>query len=198
MQTYTAFAGEHLVASGPVTDVVCQAKDWLDQGGTPVLVFDDRTGTQIDFDLRGSHDEALARLQDHPWLQRFQEAKRTGPGRPKLGVVSREVSLLPRHWDWLNGQRGGASVTLRRLVEERMRQSEGPDRARLAHEAASKFMWTMAGNLPDFEEAARAFARREYDRFDGIIAAWPTDIRDHVRRLVAVVVTTEQEADREP
>jgi hypothetical protein len=199
MHTFTAFAGHRLIASGPVTDVVRQIKGWQEQGGAPVLVFDDQVGAQVDFDLHGSLAEAIARLDGHPWLQRYQpvDEKRSGPGRPKLGVVSREVSLLPRHWDWLNGQRGGASVTLRRLVEEQMRRSQGPDRARQSHEAVSKFMWTMAGNLPAFEEAARAFSRRDYDRFDQLVVGWPTDVRDHVRRLVATAVTLEKEAERE-
>jgi hypothetical protein len=200
MHTFTAFAGHRLIATGPITDVVRQTAAWPDEGGVPVLVFDDQVGTQIDFDLRGTPDEAVARLADHPWLQRYQpiDEKRSGPGRPKLGVVSREVSLLPRHWDWLNGQRGGASVTLRQLVEERMRQSQSTDRTRQALDAAAKFMWTMAGNLPDFEEASRALSRRDYARFDQAIGPWPADIRDHVRRLVATAIAAEQEVDHEP
>lgn len=195
MPTFTAFAGYQRVATGPVETVVRDVQDWLTAGGAPVLVFDDETGTQVDFDLRGDHEAALARLPDHPWLQRYQPTPvRSGPGRPKLGVVSREVSLLPQHWDWLNRQRGGASVTLRRLVDERMRQSQAPDRARQAHEAVSKVLWNLAGNLPDFEEATRAFARRAYGDFDRWIAAWPPDVRDHLRGLVAVAQQRDEEA----
>lgn len=192
--TYTAFAEQRRVARGPVEEVVLKVKQWLESGGAPVLIFEDQSGQQIDLDLRGTDEEALARLHEHPWLQRHADDKRTGPGRPKLGVVSREVSLLPRHWEWLSGQPGGASVTLRKLVEERMKGSQGRDRARKAQEAVSKFMWTMGGNLPDFEEASRALARREYERFDGLIDTWPTDIRNHVRHLVKTAQEAEMEA----
>lgn len=198
--TYTAFSQERLVAGGPIETVALETKKWLDQGGEPVLLFEDQTGQQIDLDLRGTPDEALARLHEHPWLQRQQQAaeKRPGPGRPKLGVVSREVSLLPRHWDWLNGQPGGASVTLRKLVEETMKKSQGKDRARLSRDAAAKFMWAMAGNLPGFEAASRALSRKEYDSFDRLIEEWPADIRDHVRRLMSTAIQAEKEAGSEP
>lgn len=195
--TYTAFADTRLVATGSIEEVALKTKAWLAQDGAPVLVFEDHTGQQLDLDLRGSDDEALERLQQHPWLQRQapREEKRTGPGRPKLGVVSREVSLLPRHWDWLNEQPGGASVTLRKLVEEKMKQSPGKDRVRRSRDAASKFMWAMGGNLPDFEEASRAFSRREYARFEQLIESWPGDVRAHVLRLVEGVVRAEKEAE---
>ncbi|HEY9854271.1 MAG TPA: DUF2239 family protein [Stenomitos sp.] len=198
--TYTAFSQERLVASGPIEKVALKTKEWLDQGGEAVLLFEDQTGQQIDLDLRGTSDEALTRLREHPWFQKQAEAteKRTGPGRPKLGVVSREVSLLPRHWDWLNEQPGGASVTLRKLVEETMKSRQGQDQARKSRDAVSKFMWTMAGNLPNFEEASRALSRKEYDAFDGLIEAWPTDIRDHVRKLMATARRDEKEAIGEP
>jgi hypothetical protein len=197
MQTYTAFGGQQLIATGLIEAVALEAQAWLEQGESPLLIFDDQTGQQIDLDLRGTPDEALARLQTHPWLRQDQgeEAKRPGPGRPKLGVVSREVSLLPRHWDWLNEQRGGASVTLRKLVEAEMKSGQGQARARKAHDAAGKFMWTMGGNLPDFEEASRAFTRKDYDRLDRLIATWPADIRDHMRKLVATAERAEKEAE---
>ncbi|MNX60112.1 hypothetical protein D3C86_910090 [compost metagenome] len=197
--TYTAFAESRLVAAGPIEAVALKTKEWLERGGAPVLIFEDQTGQQLDLDLRGSHDEALARLQAHPWLQRHPvpDEKRQGPGRPKLGVTSREVSLLPRHWDWLNTQPGGASVTLRKLVDEKMKQSQGADRARKARDAASKFMWSMSGNLPDFEEASRAFTRKEYARFDQLTEAWPEDIRAYMRKLVSTAAEAEAEVEGE-
>jgi hypothetical protein len=194
--TYTAFAGATRIVRGPLPAVVVAVHAWLAKGGEPVLLFDDRSGRQVDLDLRGTQEEALARLDDAPWLQGWPdpEEKRQGPGRPKLGVVSREVSLLPRHWDWLNDQRGGASATLRKLVETQLRREWAPFQARRAHDALSKFLWNMAGNLPDFEEASRALTRREYERLDALIAAWPPDIRDHVRELVQAVTQAEKEA----
>ena len=99
--TYTAFAGQRRLATGPIEAVALAAKRWLEQDDVHPLIFEDQTGQQLDLDLRGTDDEAIARLASHPWLSRHAEAeeKRPGPGRPKLGVVSREVSLLPRHWD---------------------------------------------------------------------------------------------------
>jgi hypothetical protein len=101
-----------------------------------------------------------------------------------LGVVAREVTLLPRHWDWLNGQPGGASVALRKLVEEARRVNESKDRARRSHEAAYRFMSAMAGNLPGFEEATRALFANDPERLEGLIRVWPKDIRTHLVRLV--------------
>jgi Uncharacterized protein conserved in bacteria len=195
LNTFTAFSGPSRIASGSIEDVALAVKSWLDGGCDSVLVFDDRSGQQIDLDLRGTPEEALARLAQHPWLetQREKVERRTGPGRPKLGVTSREVSLLPRHWDWLNEQPGGASATLRKLVEARMKATSGRDQARKAHDAAAKFAWVMGGNLPDFEEASRALTRKDYARLETLIESWPGDIRDHLKTLVTRAAEAEQE-----
>ncbi len=108
------------------------------------------------------------------------------PGRPKLGVIAREVTLLPGQWDWLDEQPGGASAALRRLVYEAKRSSQGKDRARRSQEAVYRFMTTMAGNFPGFEEALRAFYRRDHQRFGSLVERWPKDVRRHVKKLVAV------------
>jgi hypothetical protein len=147
-----------------------------------VLAFDDATGTQIDFDLRGTDADIAARLE-----KRFPDARADAPrtpGRPKLGVVAREVTLLPRHWEWLAAQPGGASVTLRKLVEEARRS--GPTSAaklRGLHERAYRFMSAMAGNFPGFEEASRALFGNDMPRFTELIAGWPKDVREHLVRL---------------
>jgi hypothetical protein len=99
-------------------------------------------------------------------------------------VVAREVTLLPRHWDWLNGQPGGASVALRKLVEEARRVNEGRDRVRRAQESAYRFMSAMAGDLPAFEEAARALFAGKADQFASLICRWPKDVRMHLERMV--------------
>jgi hypothetical protein len=108
---------------------------------------------------------------------------RPGAGRPKLGVVAREVTLLPRHWDWLKAQPGGASAALRRLVDaERRRQKEEND-PRPAREAAYRFMSAMAGNLAGFEDTARALFAGDYERLRALTRAWPRDVRDHALGL---------------
>jgi hypothetical protein len=189
-RTYTAFAGHRQIVSGNLRTMVLGTKEHLDRGESePVLIFEDKTGNQLDFDFRGTPDEVLARLPSHPNFatSEAQGKVRSGPGRPRLGVVCREVSLLPRHWDWLEQLPGGISVALRKLVEEARKQGQGKHLARRARDAASKFMWAMAGNLPGFEEASRAlFAReaRDQERLGELIRDWPADIRKHVERLV--------------
>jgi len=178
-----AFDGYRRIAAGSLADVALATKRALDAGiEGPLLVFDDLNGRPLELDLRGNADEVLARL---PPSAADEEAAPRGPGRPKLGVVAREVTLLPRHWDWLAAQPGGASATLRRLVEEARRSHRERDAQRLAGEALDRFMSAMAGNLPGYEEAARAFWRNERERFIHVTDAWPGDVREHVRQLAA-------------
>lgn len=193
--TFTAFAGHKQVVSGDAEAMIAGVKRYLDRHPDEgVLVFEDRTGRQIDFDLRGTVEEAQARLAEHPLFAADKAPPRTGPGRPKLGVVSREVSLLPRHWEWLETQPEGASGALRRLVEEARKKGRGPALAKAAREAAGKFMWTMGGDLPGFEEASRALYARDQERLDRLIKKWPRDVRKHVERLVAEAVRLEEAA----
>ncbi len=183
---FTVFENDHRVATGPLAEVALVVKWMADRpGATSILVFDDATGRPIDLDLRGSDAEVVARLR-RPATAAAPAADPTPPrgrGRPKLGVVAREVTLLPRHWDWLAAQPGGASVALRKLVEEARRRNADRDRARTARDAAYHFMSTMAGNLPGFEEAARALFAADRHRFAELIASWPPDIRDHIMKL---------------
>jgi len=180
-QACVAFDGHRRIASGSLAKVALAAKHVVDRGAVgPVLIFDDGTGRQVDVDFRGSDAEVVGRL---PVSEEAEAPVARGPGRPKLGVVAREVTLLPRHWDWLSEQPGGASATLRRLVEEARRANGGRDRHRQAGEALDRFMLAMAGDLPHYEEASRAFWRKERERFSELTDAWPADVREHVRHL---------------
>lgn len=171
-----AFAGDRLIARGRAAEVVAAV-----HGGdeAPVLVFDAETGRVVDLDLRGNLAEALARLTPAP----EPEPEKRGPGRPKLGVTAREVTLLPRHWDWLSAQPGGASVALRKLVEGALREAEGPDRVRRAREAAYRFMTTMAGDRPGYEEAVRALFAGDAVGLEAAMAGWPEEVRERVNRI---------------
>ena len=185
----TAFEGSRRIASGGLEHVARKTKEVIDRGErAPVLIFDDVTGEQIEVDFRGTTEEVLERLAESGEAAPTHPAGKVprGPGRPRLGVVAREVTLLPRHWDWLSGQPGGASVALRRLVEEARRGNEGRDRGRRAQEAAYRFMSALAGNFPGFEEASRAFFAGDPRRFDELVEPWPADVRDHARKLAAV------------
>ena len=177
--TCTAFEGAEIIASGALAHVAEQVKRVLDRGErAPVLIFDDQTSELIEVDFRGTWADVAAKLPG------ALDAAR-GPGRPKLGVVAREVTLLPRHWEWLSSQPGGASVALRKLVEEARRANAGRDRIRQAQEAAYRFLSALAGNLPGFEEACRALFAGDSARFNSQTQAWPPGVRNHARELAA-------------
>ena len=183
---YIAFEGERRIASGDLQAVARVAKQTLDQHkDASVLIFDGSTSEPLELDFRGGLEDVLARLptpnQTAP--NEPEPPPNRGPGRPKLGVVAREVTLLPRHWEWLAQQAGGASVAIRKLVEEARRGGDDKDRTRRAQEAAYRFMSAMAGNKPHFEEATRALFAPDPVRFKALIAGWPADVRDHAAKL---------------
>jgi uncharacterized protein len=182
-EIFTAFEGQRWLASGPLADVALAIKHVTRPSSEPIVVFSDSTGRAIDLDLRGSDQDVVARFADHTPSNTPAETAVRGRGRPRLGVVAREVTLLPRHWDWLNAQPGGASVALRKLVDEARRTNGDKDRLRAARDAAYHFMSAMAGDLPNFEEASRALFVDDRRRFVSQIANWPEDIRDHVVKL---------------
>ena len=191
--TFTAFAGMRRVAAGTLEEVARAAKSAFEQDrGVSVLVFDDATSEQVDLDLSLGAEQAVERFaratRAHSGVAADEGSAvetRRGPGRPRLGVVAREVTLLPRHWAWLGGQPGGASVALRKLVEQARKANEDRDRRRLAQEAAYRFMSALAGNLTGFEEAIRALFAADRARFDELVGAWPSDVGAYARRLSA-------------
>jgi hypothetical protein len=191
---YTAFAGTRRLITADLTEVARAAKDTIESGErAPVLIFDDATSWLVDIDFRGTADDVVARLRSESatstptdaQLDQLGDTQVRGRGRPKLGVVAREVTLLPRHWEWLNAQPGGASVALRKLVDDARRAYAGRDRIRQAQEAAYRFMSVMAGNYPGFEEATRALFAGAAGKFEALTEQWPADVRDHARMLAA-------------
>jgi uncharacterized protein len=169
---YVAFAGEARLAEGGLARVAVAVREVAPDA--PVLVFDRASGAVVDLDLRGDAQAVAARYA----------ATETGKrGRPKLGVVSREVTLLPRHWDWLAAQPGGASTTLRRLVEAARKADDGAGAKRARVDAAYRFMAAMAGDRAGFEEASRALFAGAEKKLSTLMKAWPRDIADEVLRL---------------
>lgn len=194
----TAFLGSRRIASGRLPEVAAEVVNRVPpEELSRVLIFNNTDSRIIEVDFCGSREAVLRRLQPRqPEGAEQGEAPRRRRGRPRLGVVAREVTLLPRHWEWLSGQPGGASVALRKLVEEARRGNSHRDRVRSAREATYRFMSAMAGDLPGFEEAARALFAGEEAIFRGEIAAWPEDIRTHVEKLSEVAFTNARAAGR--
>lgn len=183
----TAFEGGRQIGTGTFAEIAILVKKVMERGQRDrILIFDDFTGEQLDFDLRGAETEIAARLAQPADCPAPEVAPRR-PGRPSLGVVAKEVTLLPRHWDWLGSQPGGASVALRKLVEEARKANAGRDRIRQGQEATYRFISAMAGNLPGFEEANRALFAGNGTKFVELTAEWPIDVRDHARRLAGPV-----------
>ena len=187
---YTVFDGTRRLGGGSLAEasrLALRALDGDPEG--PVLVFDDRSGAVVDLDPRQPvADASPADGGDADPAQPDAQGPR-GRGRPKLGVIAREVTLLPRHWDWLAQQSGGASVALRRLVEAALRAAAaepGPDAQRRSRERAYRFMTTMAGDLPNYEEATRALFAGDAERLRALTASWPRDIREHGLRLAGL------------
>ncbi len=202
-KTCTAFAGLKMIATGDLKHVAQITKKTLDGGEKEfVLIFDDKTAQPIEVDFRGSTKDVLLRIEGsqkaaslamQPAAPESKGVETTtnaakgdesrGPGRPKLGVVAREVTLLPRHWDWLNSQPGGASVALRKLVDEARHANSGKDAIRQSQEAAYRFMSALAGNLPGFEESARALFAGDEKKFRELTGSWPEDVGRYALKL---------------
>jgi hypothetical protein len=176
--TFSAFIGHRLAAHGSIEAIADSLANSADADSLP-QIFEDATGRPVELDLRHGAAAAVAEYR----ARTGGATPRPGRGRPKLGVVAREVTLLPRHWDWLAAQPGGASASLRRLVEDARRADPGPDRIRLAREAAYGAMSALAGDLTGFEEASRALFAGDLPAVDAWAANWPPDVRSFVLRL---------------
>lgn len=193
-KNWTAFCGSKRVAAGAPADVARQVKAVAGNGGD-VVIFNDTTGRIVDIDLRGSEADVLARIDPDAAAPKPDDggtgsegAVAAAPrrrGRPRLGVTPREITLLPRHWEWLDGRDGGASVTLRRLVDAAMRGEIASERIRAAQEAAHRFLTTMAGNDPGYESALRMLYNGDKARFEKWTTILPGDIGAYARQLAA-------------
>lgn len=179
MFQYTAFDHFKIIAHGTIDEVALTVREHkLKNKECQILVFSDCSGNQMDLDLSGSEKDVLARLKIYKTETAPKKTKR--PGRPKLGVVAREISLLPKHWEWLSNQSGGASATIRRLISEKMKDS---GKAKEAQHKVYAFLHAIAGNLTNFEEAVRYLYRGDKAKFESYISEWPKDLVQHTRLL---------------
>jgi uncharacterized protein len=193
----TAFNGTKLIASGNLRDVALKSKEVVDRDSdAQVLIFDDVTSELIDVDFRGTPAQVGQRYETSEIVDPSPEEQARRPGRPKLGVVAREVTLLPRHWEWLATQPGGASVALRKLVDQGIKTNKDRDSLRRAQEAAYRFVSAMAGDEPGFEEAIRALFGGRQSRFLAMIERWPADVRQHATKLAASAFAETAEESR--
>ena len=187
----TCFAGHRWLLAGSLAEVAVAVKHATAIGAElPVLIFDDSTGRVVDVDVRGGDDEVRGRYASPdvatiPPVPGEPESAPRRPGRPTLGVVGREVTLLPRHWEWLNAQPGGASVALRRLVDEARRVGVESERARMSRERAYHFLSAVAGDLPGYEEAVRALFADDLVRLRSLTSAWPRDVATYALHLAS-------------
>ena len=173
-ETVAAFLEDRLIARGAAEEVTRLLEErFAPSDHAAIRVFDEETGRITDLDFWDAAKSAAP-----PPAAVAARAR----GRPKLGVVAREVTLLPRQWDWLSTQPGGASAAIRRLVEHA--RKAGPD-SKAAREAAYRFMTEMAGDRPGYEEALRALYRGDTERVRAIAAEWPEDIRLFLERYLA-------------
>ena len=180
--TYSAFENEKLLIQGPLNLVVLKVKKRIDKiKDSMIIIFSDSTGKSMDFNFQGNEEDILKRLE--VYKAEPQPTEPSGPGRPKLGVVSREISLLPRHWEWLATQPEGASATLRKLVEEAKKKSSQINEIKQAQERTYKFMSVIAGNFKGYEEVLRALYRKDKKMFLTLISEWPEDIKKHALEL---------------
>ncbi len=177
---YIAFSGTQQIACGNLEELIYLLKKYEEENsGIPFLVFDEENSAQIEINLH----QPLVEILENAEKFSHSDKKFSAPGRPKLGVISREVSLLPRHWEWLALHSCGISAALRKLVEEEKRRSAPHDEIRKAQEATHKFLTAIAGNMPKYEEALRALYARNKSEFDAAISSWAEDIRRHAQKL---------------
>lgn len=183
---YTAFEGVNLLFQGELSEVILKVKTHLGSSeNSSVLIFSDETGKSMDFNFHGSKQDVLKRLETFTTSDGVNPSN--GPGRPRLGVVSREVSLLPNHWEWLATQDGGASATLRRLVEEARKKFSQSLSIKQIQERVYRVMSVLMGDYLGYEEALRALYKRDLKTFQVKTQNWPKDVREYLTKMSKLI-----------
>lgn len=182
MFNYTVFDGFKMISQGSLEEIAIAAKKYSHKNkDSSLLIFSDYSGKQMDLNLSGSEKEVIERLSVFKALEPSLDP--TGPGRPKIGVKAREVSLLPMHWEWLSNQSGGSSAAIRRLVDEKIIITSSKEKIKKTQEVIYNFLNAIAGDLPKFEDAIRYLYRLDEKNFKEIVATWPKDLKKHTLNL---------------
>ncbi|MGA6136941.1 DUF2239 family protein [Acinetobacter dispersus] len=169
--SYTAFSGSTLIATGQPAELAIKIKV-TPKTTENILIFNDQTGRQVDLDLSGSEQEIH---------QRYSEPEPTKKvGRPKLGVISREITLQKKHWDWLDQQSASASAVIRKLIDKELNDPTSESNIMLAKQSTDRFMSAMLGNMPNYEEATRALYQGDQEMFFKMIQDYPKDIKNYL------------------
>lgn len=163
---YTAFRGDTRIITDSLFNVALALQK---QSEMNVLVFNDQTGQQIDLDLSGSEDDLKQRYTEVEYVKKV--------GRPKLGVISREITLQQKHWNWLDQQSSSASAVIRKLIDKELNDPSSESNIMLAKQAIDHFMLAMLGNMPNYEEATRALYQGNKSHFLALIHNYPKDLK---------------------
>ena len=173
--TYTAFLDEQCLVNGTLVDVATAIQQHANQSNATLLIFNDQTGKQIDLDISGSKQDIQQRYAEPEMVKKV--------GRPKLGVISREITLQQKHWDWLDQQSSSASAVIRKLIDNELNNPNSESNKLLAKQATDRFMSAMLGNMPNYEEATRALYQGDQAVFLKLIKDYPLDPQQYIRRL---------------
>ncbi|MEL6545168.1 MAG: DUF2239 family protein [Myxococcota bacterium] len=198
MSEFIAYCGDQLVARGTLLSVAIAMQNAEASSGTKrMALYRESTGQALDLDLSGTEQELEQRLaRFYPEDTAVADPGKRGKGRPKLGVVSREVSLLPRHWEWLSQQNRSASATLRRLVENARQADSGAAKSKQVAEVVHRFIWDLVGDQPGFEEASRALFALDLEGFRSRIADWPPDVVTQIERYLEALEASDSSSAR--
>ena len=184
--TFSAYGPTSCIGQGELTDVALAAHRFLrthpDQSA---LILQDSTCQIIDLDLSG--DEALLERKANHYPIRSQ-----APVPDSKDPITGEITLLPRHWQWLAEQGGNASATLRRLIDEARRdpKQKADNECRRRQQLTYRFCQALCGDFQGYEDALRALYAADKDSFKTHISTWPADFALRAEALAEPIWAT--------
>lgn len=169
--TYTAFVGNTRLITDSLLNVALAIKN-QQHDSAPILIFEDQTGKQIDVNITGSESDIQQRYAELETVKKV--------GRPKLGVISREITLQQKHWDWLDLQNSSASAVIRKLIDQELNNAQSESNIMMTKQTTDRFMSAMLGNMPNYEEATRALYQGNKEGFLELIQDYPNDLKEYL------------------